>query len=170
MSPTIPASNCSHSPSPTTSDFPTSLDSNQPDSSQTNASAARYVIPAGFNTTLQFLPALVSRPRLPQSRPVPAPITNPPPHPVTGHNRLPTSCLPLPSHTMSNYTSRLLLLSQTASEAASRGPAAMPSARTSKAPRFSGKDDELLSEFLQEYEDLADGCRLTLEQKVDTII
>ncbi len=125
-SPTIPAPNRSRSPSPTTSDFPTSLDSNQPDSSQTDASAARYVIPAGFDTTLQFLPALVSRPRLPQSRPVPAPITNPPPHPVTGHNRLPTSRLPLPSHTMSNYTSCLPLLSQAASEAASRGPAAMP--------------------------------------------
>ena len=71
---------------------------------------------------------------------------------------------------MSNYTSRLPLLSQAASEAASKGPAAMPLARTSKASCFSGKDDELLSEFLQEYEDLADGCRLTSEQKVDTII
>ena len=148
MSPTIPAPNRSRSPLPTTSNFPTSLDSNQPDSSQTNASAVRYIIPAGFDTTLQFLPALVSCPRLPQSHSVPAPITNLPPHPVTGHNRLPTSRLPLPSHIMSNYTSCLPLLSQAASEAASRGPAAMPLARTSKALRFSGKDDELLSEFL----------------------
>jgi hypothetical protein len=46
----------------------------------------------------------------------------------------------------------------------------MPSARSSKAPHFSDDEDELLTEFLREYEDLADGCRLTPEQKVGTIL
>ena len=50
------------------------------------------------------------------------------------------------------------------------GPAAMPSARASQAPHFSGGKDELLSEFLQEYKDLADGFRLTEEQKLETIL
>jgi len=148
MSPTIPAPNHSHSPSPTIFDFSISLDSNQPNSSQTNTSAFRYVIPAGFDITLQFLPALVFCPCLPQSYPVLAPITNPSPHLVTEHNRLPNSHLPLPFHTISNYTFCLPLLSQTASNVAFSGSAAMPLARTSKALRFSGKDDELLSEFL----------------------
>ena len=56
------------------------------------------------------------------------------------------------------------------SNATSAGPAAMPSARSSKAPHFSGNDDDLLAEFLLEYEELADGCRLTSRQKVETII
>jgi hypothetical protein len=46
----------------------------------------------------------------------------------------------------------------------------MPSARSSRAPHFSGDEDELLTEFLCEYEDLADGCMLTPEQKVETVL
>ncbi|KAF8257542.1 hypothetical protein EI94DRAFT_1629481 [Lactarius quietus] len=45
----------------------------------------------------------------------------------------------------------------------------MPSARSKHAPRFSNASNELLSEFLQEYEDLADGNGLTEKQKVETI-
>jgi hypothetical protein len=51
----------------------------------------------------------------------------------------------------------------------SAGLAAMPAARSQRAPRFSGQDDELLSEFLHEYEDLTDGNGLTEKQKVETI-
>ena len=50
------------------------------------------------------------------------------------------------------------------------GVAAMPAPRSQWAPRFSARDDELLSEFLHEYEDLADGNGLTEKQKVETII
>ncbi|KAI9436503.1 hypothetical protein BJY52DRAFT_1098741, partial [Lactarius psammicola] len=39
-----------------------------------------------------------------------------------------------------------------------------------KAPRFSGQDDEILSEFLHEYEDLADGNGLSERQKVETVL
>ena len=46
----------------------------------------------------------------------------------------------------------------------------MPSARSSRAPHFSGDEDELLTEFLREYEDLADGFGLTEEQKLHTIL
>ena len=46
----------------------------------------------------------------------------------------------------------------------------MPSARSSRAPQFNGGEDEVLSEFLREYEDLADGFRLTEAQKVETIM
>ncbi|KAF8264010.1 hypothetical protein EI94DRAFT_1703542 [Lactarius quietus] len=47
--------------------------------------------------------------------------------------------------------------------------AAMPSARSKHAPRVSNASDELLSEFLQEYEDLADGNGLPEKLKVETI-
>ncbi|KAH8976612.1 hypothetical protein EDB92DRAFT_1823619 [Lactarius akahatsu] len=50
------------------------------------------------------------------------------------------------------------------------GLAAMPAARSQCAPRFSGQDDEILEEFLQEYEDLADGNGLSERQKVETIL
>jgi hypothetical protein len=46
----------------------------------------------------------------------------------------------------------------------------MPSVRSSRAPHFSGGEDELLTEFLREYEDLADGFGLTEEQKLYTIL
>jgi hypothetical protein len=46
----------------------------------------------------------------------------------------------------------------------------MPSARDTKAPKFSGEVDESLDEFLREYEDLATGCTLTDRQKVETIL
>jgi integrase-like protein/reverse transcriptase-like protein/aspartyl protease len=46
----------------------------------------------------------------------------------------------------------------------------MPSARSSRAPHFSGREHEVLPEFLHEYEELADGFGLTEEQKVETIL
>ncbi|KAH9019770.1 hypothetical protein EDB85DRAFT_1816745, partial [Lactarius pseudohatsudake] len=46
----------------------------------------------------------------------------------------------------------------------------MPAARLQRAPRFSGQDDEILEEFLREYEDLADGNGLSERQKVETIL
>ncbi|KAH8977838.1 hypothetical protein EDB86DRAFT_2775052, partial [Lactarius hatsudake] len=46
----------------------------------------------------------------------------------------------------------------------------MPAARSQRAPRFSGQDDEILGEFLREYEDLADGNGLSERQKVETIL
>ena len=46
----------------------------------------------------------------------------------------------------------------------------MPAPRSQRAPRFSARDDELISEFLHEYEDLADGNGLTEKQKVETMI
>jgi hypothetical protein len=46
----------------------------------------------------------------------------------------------------------------------------MPLERSSRAPHFSGNEDKLLSEFLREYENLANSCRLTSEEKVDTIM
>ena len=50
------------------------------------------------------------------------------------------------------------------------GVAAMPAPRSQRAPCFLAQDDELLSEFLHKYEDLADGNGLTEKQKVETII
>jgi hypothetical protein len=46
----------------------------------------------------------------------------------------------------------------------------MPSARSSRAPHFSGGEDDLITEFLHEYEDLADGFGLTEKQKLNTIL
>ena len=46
----------------------------------------------------------------------------------------------------------------------------MPAPRSQWAPCFSAQDDELISEFLHEYEDLADGNGLTEKQKVETMI
>ncbi|KAI9438398.1 hypothetical protein BJY52DRAFT_1129658 [Lactarius psammicola] len=46
----------------------------------------------------------------------------------------------------------------------------MLAAQSQKAPRFLGQDDEILSEFLREYEDLADGNGLLERQKVETVL
>ena len=46
----------------------------------------------------------------------------------------------------------------------------MPASKSQRAPCFSGQDDEILSEFLREYEDLANGNGLTEKQKVETIL
>jgi hypothetical protein len=46
----------------------------------------------------------------------------------------------------------------------------MPTAKSQCAPRFSGDVGEILSEFLREYKDLADGNGLTEKQKVETIL
>ena len=156
-SPTIPAPHRSHFPSPSTSDFPTSLDSSQLGRNQ-DSSESRYTVPAGYSTTLQFPPSLTSQPcNTTQSHFVPAPVPSQLPRPASQHTKqTPSSSLP---HTMS-----------TMSNAASTSLAAMPSSRSSKAPHFSGDEDELVSEFLQEYEDLADGCRLNPVQKVETIL
>jgi hypothetical protein len=56
------------------------------------------------------------------------------------------------------------------SNATLTGPAATPSAWSSRVPHFSGGEDELLTEFLRKYKDLADGFGLTEEQKLDTIL
>ena len=50
------------------------------------------------------------------------------------------------------------------------GLAAMPAAKSQRAPCFSGQDDKILAEFLHEYEDLAVGNGLTEQQKVETIL
>lgn len=127
-SPTIPAPSRSRSTSPVTSDFPTSLDSSQPTDSQDQTPDPRFIIPAGFETSLQFLPTLVSRPRPTgstqtrprprSSRPPTQPVPNLPPPPAsqTPHNL--SSHLPLPSTNMSHATTA--------------GCAAMPSAQSSK--------------------------------------
>ena len=88
-SPTTPAPNQLRSASPVTSDFPTSLESNQTDGNQDQAPTDRFVIPAGFDTSLQFLPALVSRARITQSpsRPLPSSFPNLPLRPVPNHTK-----------------------------------------------------------------------------------
>ena len=45
----------------------------------------------------------------------------------------------------------------------------MPAPKSRHAPHFSGEDDDILSEFLHEYEVLADGNGLTEKQKVEEI-
>jgi hypothetical protein len=47
------------------------------------------------------------------------------------------------------------------------GPTTMPAALSHHAPYFSGEGGESLNNFLHEYEELADGHRLTECQKVD---
>jgi hypothetical protein len=49
------------------------------------------------------------------------------------------------------------------------GLANMPAAKSQCTPHFAGQDDEILSKFLHEYKDLADGNGLTEGQKVETI-
>jgi len=46
----------------------------------------------------------------------------------------------------------------------------MPSPCDKTAPYFSGKVDIKIEDFLKEYEELADRCRLSEQQKVETII
>ena len=53
---------------------------------------------------------------------------------------------------------------------ATHGVSAMPSPRSKTALRFLGKIDILIKDFLREYEELADSCRLTQCQKVETVI
>ena len=50
------------------------------------------------------------------------------------------------------------------------GVATMPSTQDRLAPFFSSKIDYLVEEFIQEFEEIADGHRLTNQQKVETII
>ncbi|KAI0273202.1 hypothetical protein BGY98DRAFT_1188997 [Russula aff. rugulosa BPL654] len=50
------------------------------------------------------------------------------------------------------------------------GPAAMPPPRLSWAPYFSGQVGDPFEDFLTEYEELADSCGLTGQQKVETIV
>ena len=176
-SPTVPARGRSRSPSPHASDFPTSmesLDSLQEDD-ENLAAAQGFRIPPGYDTKLQFLPALVSLPRQarhnlpgppPSARNPPYhPANNPPPPPVPHTNQPPYPAPAVPQ----TYQAPLLLPPVHASHATPTGPAAMPSARSSRAPQFTGGEDEVLSEFLREYEDLADGFGLTEAQKVETI-
>jgi hypothetical protein len=50
------------------------------------------------------------------------------------------------------------------------GVAAMPLARSSRALHFSGTNSESLSDFLREYENLADSLGLSKEEKINTIL
>src|SRR6266702_774314 len=50
------------------------------------------------------------------------------------------------------------------------GLTAMPTGRSRQAPHFEGNSDEILSEFLHEYEDLADGNGLSEKLKVETVL
>ncbi len=50
------------------------------------------------------------------------------------------------------------------------GLAAMPTGQSRQAPHFEGKSDEILSEFLREYEDLADGNGLSEKLTVETVL
>ena len=161
-SPTVPAPIPSRSPSPTTSDFPTSLESGQVYHNQNQAPASRLILPA-------VLPTLVPRPHPRQPHPY---ILTPPKHrPRTP----PSPSIPNPlAHPMPqlshNIPSSFIPLSANMSHPASLGPAAMPSARSTHAPHFAGSKEELLPDFLNEYEDLADSFGLTEEQKVETVL
>jgi hypothetical protein len=50
------------------------------------------------------------------------------------------------------------------------GPAVMPAQFSNRAPYFSGDVDDSLEYFLQDYEGLADSCRLTDREKVEKIL
>jgi hypothetical protein len=49
------------------------------------------------------------------------------------------------------------------------GPAAMPAPRSNQAPHFSAAVNDSIEDFLREYEEFADNCGLTEEQKVETL-
>jgi hypothetical protein len=157
-SPTIPAPNRSRSPSPTTSDFPTSLESSQLDDARHRTVTSSFVVPPGYIIqNLPTGPVLVARPIL--SRPQTPPTPSPPPSPAFQYLQNPHFSLPPPTTNMSS--------------AKHTGPAAMPSARSSRSSRplyFSADKDQLISEFLHDYEEFADSCRLTRDQKFETIL
>jgi hypothetical protein len=48
-------------------------------------------------------------------------------------------------------------------------PAAMPPSRSKRAPHFSGSVVNFIEDFLEEYEEFANSCRLTDRQKVETV-
>jgi len=99
---------------------------------------------------LQTLPPLQPRPRTPSPpswRPLPC-----------SHRRLSQPLPPLP------------LAPQPSATMVQHGVAAMPSARSKTVPYFSGEIDTPIEDFLEEYEELADSCRLTDRQKVETVI
>ena len=50
------------------------------------------------------------------------------------------------------------------------GVRAMPSMRSRLAPCFTGNINQPIEDFLEEYEELADKCSLTSQQKVETVI
>jgi len=50
------------------------------------------------------------------------------------------------------------------------GVGAMPSMQSRLAPHFTSNVDQLIEDFLEEYEELADKCSLTSLQKVETVI
>ena len=90
--------------------------------------------------------------------------------------------MPLPAagrpalHTHSRLAGPSLLLppipqpSATMSCALARGIATMPSPQDKTALYFSGKVDVKIKDFLKEYKELADGCGLLEQQKVETVI
>ncbi|KAH9985271.1 hypothetical protein BJV77DRAFT_1071535 [Russula vinacea] len=156
VSPTVPARGRSHSPSLDASDFPTSMESTDVDKHLATAQGLR--VPTGYDTTLQFLPTLVSRPRPRPNLPGPPPfactphylpthqIYYAPPPPAPLNNQLPGPVPTMPQ----TYQVPPLLPPVHMPHAAPTGPAAMPSARSSRAPQFTRGEDEVLSEFLRE--------------------
>src|SRR5882762_7699768 len=79
----------------------------------------------------------------------------------------------LPSHPQPSTTTHrlppVIFTFPRMSHSAIMGPAAMPSARSNKAPLFSGEPQDL-KEFLTEYDDLAEAHHLTDKQKSENII
>ena len=74
------------------------------------------------------------------------------------HSRLSEPLPPLPTNPPPSTTM------------ATHGVSAMPSPRSKTALCFSGEIHVPIEDFLKEYEELADGCRLTQWQKVETVI
>jgi len=74
---------------------------------------------------------------------------------------------PAPQTTSSNINTLALCKAQNNRMSAITGPTTMPAALSHHAPYFSGEGGESLNNFLHEYEELADGHRLTECQKVD---
>jgi len=80
------------------------------------------------------------------------------PHPLTRLTGLspPLPPIPQPPATMAR--------------ASTQGVATMPSPRDKTAPYFSGEVNIKIEDFLKEYKELADGCGLLEQQKVETVI
>ena len=62
------------------------------------------------------------------------------------------------------------VMSQSTVQRSGAGPSAMPTARSHRAPYFSGRVGDSIEEFLDEYEELASSCGLSERQKVETVV
>ncbi|KAI0267962.1 hypothetical protein BGY98DRAFT_374765 [Russula aff. rugulosa BPL654] len=147
LSPRDPEDSFSAAPPPQDLLFP-ELDLGIADSSFDTAPAP--VKPRSPRNSFQLHPAFASATTLPLPALVPT---------ITTANQPPTLQPPnIMSHSSSHRSHP------------NPGPAAMPSARSNRAPFFSGQVGDPIGEFLTEYEELADSCGLTNQQKVETII